>query len=123
MRPKVWIALGLALALTGCGSLGRLETKAGRAPESIRDYDRVIVADFAANDTRPAKDAAEAAERATRIEAGRQAFTARLVEEIRATGAFGEVAQAKLVDHERGCVRDVEEQRAEVQCARQRQPQ
>ena len=96
MRLKGLIALGLTLALVGCGSLGRLETRAGGPPASIRDYDRVIVADFAANDTRPAKDDAERAERAARMEIGRKAFSASLVEEIRATGAFSEVAQAKM---------------------------
>ena len=74
MRLKAMIAMGLTLALVGCGSLGRLESRAGRAPETLRDYDRVIVADFAANDTRPAKDEAERAERAANIEAGRKAF-------------------------------------------------
>lgn len=97
MRPNQWMGLILMLLLTGCGSLGHLETKAGKPPGHIRDYDRVIVADFAANDTRPAKDEAERAERAAQIEAGRRAFSARLAEEIRATGAFSEVAQAKMV--------------------------
>ena len=97
MRLSGSIGLCLVLALAGCGSLGRLETKAGKPPEHIRDYDRVIVADFAANDTRPAKDEAEQAERAEEIEAGRKAFSAKLAEEIRATGAFAEVAQGKLL--------------------------
>ncbi|PZO07275.1 MAG: hypothetical protein DCF27_11225 [Lysobacteraceae bacterium] len=97
MRLNVLIALGLTMLLVGCGSLGRLETKAGGPPGAIRDYDRVIVADFAANDTRPAKDDAEQAERAAQIELGRKAFSAKLAEEIRATGAFSEVAQAKLL--------------------------
>jgi len=97
MRLNGLIGLGLMLTLAGCGSLGRLETKAGAPPGAIRDYDRVMVADFAANDTRPAKDDAERAERAAQIEVGRKAFSAKLAEEIRATGAFSEVAQAKLL--------------------------
>ena len=97
MRLNGLIGLGLMLTLAGCGSLGRLETKAGAPPGTIRDYDRVMVADFAANDTRPAKDDAERAERAAQIEVGRKAFSAKLAEEIRATGAFSEVAQAKLL--------------------------
>lgn len=96
MSLKGWIALGMTLGLAGCGSLGRMETKAGGEPQRVRDYDRVIVADFAANDLRPAKDDAEREERAARIEAGRKAFSAKLVEEIRATGAFSEVAQGKM---------------------------
>ena len=96
MRLNLLIAVGLSLALGGCGSLGRLETKAGKPPQTIGDYDRVIVADFVANDTRPAKDDAERAERAQRIEAGRKAFAAKMAEEIRATGAFAEVAQGKM---------------------------
>lgn len=97
MRLSGVIGLSLMLMLVGCGSLGRLETKAGAPPGHIRDYDRVIVADFAANDARPAKDAAERAERALQIEAGREAFSEKLVEEIRATGAFSEVARGKMV--------------------------
>ena len=96
MRTLGSVGLCLVLGLAGCGSLGRLETKAGAPPEHIRDYDRVSVADFAANDTRPAKDDAERDERAGQIDAGRKAFSAKLAEEIRATGAFTEVAQAKM---------------------------
>jgi hypothetical protein len=91
------ILLGAAVLMaSGCGTLGRLDTKAGTA-RSIADYDRVIVADFAANDTREAKSPEQAAERAAAIEAGRKAFSAKIAEEIRATGAFAEVAQAKMV--------------------------
>ncbi len=97
MRLSGLIGLGLMLTLVGCGSLGRLETKAGAPPGHIRDYDRVVVADFAVNDTRPAKDDAERAERAAQIEVGRKAFSAKLVEEIRATGAFSEVFLAEGV--------------------------
>ncbi len=97
MRLNRLVGTLALLMVVGCGSLGRLQTKASSEPEHIRDYDRVIVADFAANDTRPAKDEAERAERAAQIEEGRRAFSARLAEEIRATGAFREVAQGKLV--------------------------
>lgn len=89
------LLLVATLAATGCGTLGKLQT-ADAAPRTIADYDRVIVADFAVNDTRPAKDEAQAAERAANIEAGRKAFSAAIAEEIRATGAFAEVAQAKM---------------------------
>ena len=85
----------VALLAGGCGTLGRLDTQA-EAPRPIAAYDRVIVADFAANDRRPAKDADDAARRAEAIEAGRRAFAARIAQELRATGAFAEVAQAKL---------------------------
>ena len=95
MRIATAFLLLATVAVSGCGTLGRLDTPAA-AKRSIADYDRVIVADFAANDTRPAKDAAEAAERAAAIEAGRRAFAAKIAEEIRATGAFAEVAQAKM---------------------------
>jgi hypothetical protein len=97
MRIALTVVLTIAmLAASGCGTLGKLET-ADAAPRTIADYDRVIVADFAVNDTRPAKDEAQAAERAANIEAGRHAFAAAIAEEIRATGAFSEVAQAKMV--------------------------
>jgi hypothetical protein len=84
------------LVLAGCGTLGKLDTPAAASQRSIADYDRVIVADFAVNDTRPAKDAEQAAERAVNIEAGRRAFAAKIAEEIRASGAFAEVAQGKM---------------------------
>jgi hypothetical protein len=93
MRTMLLVAA--VLLLSGCGTLGKLEaTDAGA--RTIADYDRVIVADFAVNDTRPAKDDAQAAERAANIEAGRKAFAAAIADEIRSTGAFGEVAQAKM---------------------------
>ena len=85
----------VALLACGCGTLGRLDTPA-ETPRPIAAYDRVIVADFAANDRRPAKDADDAARRAAAIEAGRRAFAAKIAQELRATGAFAEVAQAKL---------------------------
>lgn len=91
--------IGLAVVMllaAGCGSLGHLDTKQADAGPKIADFDRVIVADFVVNDTRPAKDAAQAAERAANIEAGRKAFAEKIVEEIRATGAFAEVARAKM---------------------------
>ncbi|MFY2764507.1 DUF4410 domain-containing protein [Arenimonas sp. MALMAid1274] len=94
VRLLVLIALSL---LVGCGSLGRLESRSPAREAQIRDYDRVIVADFIPNDSRPAKDEAQRAERAAEIEAGAKAFSARIAEEIRATGAFPEVAQAKMV--------------------------
>lgn len=89
------VLMAAVLMATGCGTLGHLDTPTA-AKRSIADYDRVIVADFAVNDVRPAKDAAQAAERAENIEAGRRAFAAKIAEEIRATGAFAEVAQAKM---------------------------
>ena len=94
MRKSIVPLLLATLFASGCGTLGHLDTK--EAEISIADFDRVIVADFVVNDTRPAKDAAQAAERAANIEAGREAFAAKIVEEIRATGAFSEVARAKM---------------------------
>jgi hypothetical protein len=93
---RMIVLMGAVLMAAGCGTLGRLDTKEGAA-RSIADYDRVIVADFAANDRREAKTPEQAAERAAAIEEGRKAFSAKVAEEIRATGAFAEVAQAKMV--------------------------
>lgn len=91
------IILGMVVLMAaGCGTLGRLDTRQAAAGPEIKDFDRVIVAEFVVNDTRPAKDAAQAAERAANIEAGRKAFAEKIVEEIRATGAFAEVARAKM---------------------------
>lgn len=94
MRKPIVPLLLATLFASGCGTLGHLDTR--EAEISIADFDRVIVADFAVNDTREAKDAEQAAQRAANIEAGRKAFAAKIVEEIRATGAFAEVAQAKM---------------------------
>lgn len=93
VRILALIALSL---LVGCGSLGRLEGKTPAREAQIRDYDRVIVADFMVNETREAKDEAQRTERAAEAEAGAKAFSAKIAEEIRATGAFAEVAQAKM---------------------------
>ena len=93
---RMIVLVGAVLMATGCGTLGRLDTKAGTG-RSIADYDRVIVADFAANDAREAKNPEQAAERAAAIEEGRKAFSAKVAAEIRATGAFAEVTQAKMV--------------------------
>lgn len=94
MRKSIIPLLLGTLFVSGCGTLGRLDTK--QAEISIADFDRVIVADFAVNDTRKARDEAQAAQRAANIEAGREAFAEKIVEEIRATGAFAEVARAKM---------------------------
>jgi hypothetical protein len=96
MAMRMIVLVGTVLMAAGCGTLGRLDAKPGGAGRSIADYDRVIVADFAANDIREAKTPEQAAERAAAIEAGRRAFSSRIAEEIRATGAFAEVAQAKM---------------------------
>lgn len=93
---KTVVLVAGVLMATGCGSLGKLETRSAGPGPSIAAYDRVIVADFAANDTREAKTPEQAAERAAAIEEGRKAFSAKIAGEIRATGAFAEVAQAKM---------------------------
>jgi hypothetical protein len=94
---RMIVLVGAVLMAAGCGTLGRLDTREGAAGRSIADYDRVIVADFAANDRREARSPEQAAERAAAIEAARKAFSAKVAEEIRATGAFAEVAQAKMI--------------------------
>lgn len=96
MRPVRVLALIVFGLLSGCGTLGHLESKTPAREAQIRDYDRVIVADFMVNDTREAKDDAQRAERAANVAAGAKAFSAKIAEEIRATGAFQEVAQAKM---------------------------
>lgn len=96
MRKSIVPLLLVLLVGSGCGTLGHLDTKQADAGPKIADFDRVIVAEFVVNDTREAKDPAQAAERAANIEAGRKAFAEKIVEEIRATGAFAEVARAKM---------------------------
>lgn len=96
MRLSRLLAPPLLLVLAACGSLGRLESRTAADRAQVRDFDRVIVADFIPNDTRQPKDEAQRAERAAEIEAGSKAFSAAIAEQIRATGAFSEVAQAKM---------------------------
>jgi hypothetical protein len=79
-----------SLLLAGCGTLGKLDASAAKKRE-IADFDRVVIGEFRANDTRKAKDAEQAAERAREIEAGRRAFAERIAEELREIGAFEEV--------------------------------
>lgn len=83
----------LSLSLGACGSLGHLEGKTTAKKAEIRDYDTVYVADFTANDTRPAKDEKETAERAAEIEKGRIAFSDKIAEEITQSKAFANVSR------------------------------
>jgi len=89
------LAIGV-LVLSGCGSVGTLEGKSAREKAQIRDYDRVFVADFVANDSRPAKDEEERAKRATNIDKARLLFADKVAEEITATKAFSEVSRKPL---------------------------
>lgn len=81
------------LLLAACGSLGHLEGKTTAKKAEIRDYDTVYVADFSANDTRPAKDDKESAQRAAEIEKGRLAFSDKIAEEIAQSKAFANVSR------------------------------
>lgn len=86
----------LMLALAACGSIGRLEGKSAGEKAQIRDYDRVYVADFVANDARPAKDDKQRDERAANIEKARKLFADKVAEEITASKAFVEVSRQPL---------------------------
>jgi predicted small lipoprotein YifL len=83
----------VSVSLAACGSLGHLEGKTSAKKAEIRDYGRVVVVDFTANDTRPAKDDKEKTERAAEIEQGRIAFADKIAEEITASKAFSEVSR------------------------------
>jgi len=85
-----------ALVLSGCGSMGTLEGKTSGGKAHIRDFDRVYVADFVANDTRPAKDDEERAKRAANIERARLLFADKVAEEITASTVFSEVSRKPL---------------------------
>lgn len=85
----------LSLTLGACGTLGHLEGKTTAKKAEIRDYDSVYVADFTANDTRPAKDDKQAAERAAEIEKGRIAFSDKIAEEISQSKAFANVSRTE----------------------------
>ncbi len=80
----------MLLGLAACGTLGKLDASAERKRE-IADFSRVVVGEFVANDTREAKDEDEARRRAEEIDAGRQAFSEKIAQELREVGAFDEV--------------------------------
>jgi hypothetical protein len=89
------VLLGLcAMLLIGCGSLGRLDADAMQRREIAR-YDRVVVGEFAANDTRRTRGPAHAQRRAAQVEAGRIAFAQQIAQALRETDAFDEVLEGE----------------------------
>lgn len=72
------LVLVLVLFLAACGSLGTLHASRERRAQ-IADYQRVVVAEFTHDDDPGAEE-------------GRDAFRAKIAEELRAVRAFGEVA-------------------------------
>jgi hypothetical protein len=90
MRSAILV---LAVLLSGCGTLGKLDVDASRRTQ-LGALDRVVVGEFVANDTRRSRDAEQGAKRAEAIEAGRVAFARRIAEELRAVGAYDAVLEA-----------------------------
>jgi hypothetical protein len=90
MRSAILV---LAVLLSGCGTLGKLDVDASRRTQ-FGALDRVVVGEFVANDTRRSRDAEQGAKRAEAIEAGRVAFAQRIAEELRAVGAYDAVLEA-----------------------------
>jgi hypothetical protein len=90
MRSAILV---MAVLLTGCGTLGKLDVDASRRAQ-LGALDRVVVGEFVANDTRRSRDADQAAKRAEALEAGRVAFAQRIAEELRTVEAFDEVHEA-----------------------------
>jgi hypothetical protein len=82
--------LGLMLALAGCGSLGKLDASKAHKAE-IADYDRVIVGEFVAVGDRIRAEPEV-------VDAGRLAFSEKIVEELRATSAFASVEAGTTSD-------------------------
>lgn len=69
-----------ALLLAGCGSLGTLDASKRNKAE-IADYDHVVVGEFTAEGERIKAKPEE-------VEAGRRAFSEKIVEELRQVDAF-----------------------------------
>jgi hypothetical protein len=90
MRSAILV---LAVLLSGCGTLGKLDVDASRRTQ-LGALDRVVVGEFVANDTRRSRDAEQGAKRTEAIEAGRVAFAQRIAEELRAVGAYDAVLEA-----------------------------
>ena len=78
-----------ALILAGCGSLGTLDASKKNKAE-IADYEHVVVGEFTAEGERIKAKPEE-------VEAGRQAFSAKIVEELRKLGAFETVEAGEPV--------------------------
>jgi hypothetical protein len=72
-----------ALILAGCGSLGTLDASKKQKAD-IADYDHVVVGEFTAGGDRIKAKPEE-------VEAGRRAFSEKIVEELRALNAFDSV--------------------------------
>ena len=81
MRPA--FLLFLAVSLAGCGSLGKLDASKKQKAE-IADYDRVVVGEFV-----PTGDRIRAEPEV--LEAGRLAFSEKIVEALRESNAFASV--------------------------------
>ena len=69
-----------ALMLAGCGSLGTLDASKRNKAE-IADYDHVVVGEFTAEGERIKAKPEE-------VDAGRRAFSEKIVEELRQVEAF-----------------------------------
>ena len=81
-----------ALLLAGCGSVSGLTRESSAAPTRIADYTRIEVQDFRAS-AQASEDPAKAADNAKGLAAAQAAFADKIAEEVRATGAFAEVAR------------------------------
>ena len=90
------LATLLCGAIAACGSTGSLKSDSPEAKRKIADYDQVVVLDLAANDSRPAKDEKEKAERAKNIAEGRVMFAEAIAEEITKSGAFTTVSRTPV---------------------------
>ena len=79
-----------ALMLAGCGSLGKLDaSKKNRA--DIADYEHVLVGEFSAEGERIKAKPEE-------VEAGRRAFSEKIVEELVKLGAFDRIEAGETAD-------------------------
>jgi hypothetical protein len=97
MKVIVRITLALiAAALAACGSTGQLAPKSAQQADQIRSFNQVVVLDFHANDTRPAKDDEEKTEREKSLNQGRALFADAIAERISATKAFSAVSRKPL---------------------------
>jgi hypothetical protein len=84
----------LALAgLAACGSVSKMTKEKADAPVRLADFNRIEVLDFNSTDASKFDDPAEAADHATKLQAAQKTFADKIAEEIRATGAFPEVAR------------------------------
>jgi len=93
LRVGLLFLLGM---LTACGSTSKLRTDSADARKQIRDYERVVVADFEATATKETDDQQKQAKFLVQLNDARSGFADLIAEELVDRKAFTEVSREPL---------------------------